>query len=169
MDIIEYIRRGQAGMRRMVDMTMQDMTPELFNWAAPGTANTISATFLHFINVEDNFIHRLIQGKPSVWESQNWSEKTGIEKPPSIGEDWSSFKHRQVALQPLLDYKNAVWAATDAFLATLTHEDLDCKVKFAGGERTVAEMLMLAISQAHGHAGEIAALKGVQGAKGLAI
>ncbi len=169
MGIIECIRCEQAGMRRMVEMTMQDMTPELFNWAPPGTANTISATFLHFINVEDNFIHKLIQGKPSIWESDNWSQRTGIEKPPSIGEDWTPYKHRQVAIQPLQEYKTAVWAATDAYLATLTMAELDRKVKFARGERTVAEMLLLAASQAHGHTGEIAALKGVQGAKGLPI
>jgi hypothetical protein len=169
MDLIDYIRREQAGMRRMVEMTLKEMTPDLFNWASPGTANTISATFLHFINVEDNFVQKIIQGKPSVWESENWSQKTGVEKPPSIGEDWSSFKHRAVAIQPSLDYKSAVWAATDAYMAALTNAELDRKVKFAGGERTVAEMLMLANSQAHGHAGEIAALKGVQGAKGLSM
>jgi hypothetical protein len=169
MDILEYIRHEIAGVRHMVEMTMKDMTPELLNWPAPGTANTISATFLHFMNVEDNFVQKIIQGKPSVWESGDWSQKTGVVKPPSIGENWSDYKHRQVALQPLLEYKSAVWAATDAYLATLTAEELDHKVKFANGERTVADMLLLAASQALSHNGEIAALKGVQGVKGLPI
>lgn len=62
-----------------------------------------------------------------------------------------------------------MWAATDAFLATLTAEALDRKVKFAGGERTVADMLILSASQSLGHIGEIAALKGVQGVKGMSI
>jgi hypothetical protein len=155
--------------RRMSDMVMKDMTPELFNWPAPGTANTISATFIHFTNVEDNFIHKNLQDKTSIWESENWSEKTGVEKPPSIGEDWSQFKHRQVAIQPLLDYQAAVWVAIDAYLSTLKAEDLDRKVKFAGGERTVADMLILLTSQSHSHIGEMAALKGVQGAKGLSL
>ena len=169
MNVIEYIQREMAGVRRMVDMTMKDMTTELFNWASPGTANTISATFIHFMNVEDNFIQKIIQGKPSIWESSAWSEKTGVQKPPSIGEDWSEFKHRQIAIQPLLDYEVAVWAATDAYLAKLTVDELDRKVKFAGGERTVAEMLLLSASQSLSHNGEIAALKGIQGAKGLSI
>jgi DinB superfamily len=169
MDIFEYIKRQMAGVRRMVDMTMKDMTPELFNWATPGTANTISATFIHFMSVEDNFIQAVIQGKPRVWDSGGWSEKTGVQKTPSIGENWDEFKHRQVAIQPLLDYKTAVWAATDAYLATLTEEELDRKVKFAGGERTVADMLLMSMSQSLSHNGEIAALKGVQGAKGLSV
>ncbi len=169
MNIIEYIQREMAGVRRAVDRTMKDMSPKLFNWAPPGTANTISATFIHLMNVEDNFIQKIIQDKPSVWESGAWSEKTGVQKPPSIGEDWSEFKNRLIPIQPLLDYKLAVWAATDIYLATLTTKELDRKVKFAGGERTVAEMLILSASQSHSHAGEIAALKGIQGVKGLPV
>ena len=93
----------------------------------------------------------------------------GIPKPPDIGEDWSDFKHQQLPIQPQLDYAEAVWAATDAYLDTLSPGDLDRMVKFAGGERTVADMLLLGTSQALGHNGEIAALKGIQGAKGLPI
>ena len=169
MHISEYIRKEMTGMRQMVDMTMKGMTAELFNWVPTGTANTISATFIHFMNVEDNFIHKIVQDKPSVWESGGWSVKTGVQKPPRIGEDWSEFKHRQVAIQPLLEYAAAVWADTDKYLATLKPEDLDRKVKFAGGERSVAEILLLSASQSLSHTGEIAALKGVQGAKGLPI
>lgn len=82
MDIFEYIQREKSGVRRRVDMTMKDMTSELFNWPSPGTANTISATFLHFMNVEDNFIQKILQGKPSIWESENWSKKTGVQTLP---------------------------------------------------------------------------------------
>jgi hypothetical protein len=169
MDVIEYIRCEVEGMRRSVNMTMRDMPPELFNGATPGTTNAISATFIHLINSEDYFIQKVILGKPSVWENGSWSERTGIAKPPSIGEDWSAFKHRQIAIQPLLGYQAAVWEATDAYLDTLTPEELDRKVKFASGERTVADMLILCVSQSLSHAGEIAALKGVQGARGLPI
>ena len=88
---------------------------------------------------------------------------------PSIGEDWSEFKHRQVDIQPMMDYGAAVWTATDAYLNTLTPEDLDRMVKFAGGERKAADILRTTISQAHNHLGEIAALKGIQGVKGLPI
>jgi hypothetical protein len=169
MDIMDYIQRQMAGMRRSINGNMQNMTSELFNYPSPGTANTISATFVHLIYSEDHFVQEILQGKPSVWESGKWSEKVGISKPPDIGEDWSDFKHRQLPIQPQLDYAAAVWAATDAYLEKLTPEELDRKVKFAGGERTVADMLLLATSQALGHNGEIAALKGVQGAKGLPI
>jgi hypothetical protein len=169
MNVIEYIKREMSGVRHAIDGTMKDMTSELFNWAPPGTANSISATFIHLINVEDNIIQKIIRGKPSVWESRSWSEKTGVDKPPSIGEDWSEFKHRQIAIQPLLDYKAVVWAATDEFLTTLKPEELDRMVHFAGRERTVAEVLLMSTSQSHSHSGEIATLKGIQGVKGLPV
>ncbi|MDK2981370.1 MAG: hypothetical protein PWQ55_1717 [Chloroflexota bacterium] len=169
MDVIEYIRRQMAGMRRSVNGTMQNMTSELFNYPSPGTANTISATFVHMISSEDHFIQEVLQDKATVWENGQWSEKVGIPKPPGIGEDWSEYKQKTLAIQPQLDYAAAVWAATDAYIESLTPEDLDRKVKFAGSERTVGEMLLTATSQELGHNGEISALKGVQGAKGLPI
>jgi len=167
MDVLEYILREMAGVRRSVNNVMKDMTAELFNGATPGRANAISATFIHLLHSEDFMIQEIILGKPHVWDSGHWSEKTGLQKPPGIGEDWSEYKHKQVAIQPCFDYQAAVWSATDACLVSLTPEGLDRKVQFAGGERAVADMLLLAASQAQGHAGEIAALKGVLGAKGL--
>jgi hypothetical protein len=169
MNVFEYIQLEMARMRRSVAGVMKDMTPELFNWAPPGTANTISATFVHFINAEDGFIQDVLQGKPPLWESGGWSARTGIEKPPRMGEDWSAFKKRQTEMAPLLEYQAAVWAATDSYLASLTPTELERMVKFAGGKRTVAEMLILSASQSHQHVGEIAALKGIQGAKGMPV
>jgi len=169
MNVQEYIQLEMAGVRRSVDRVMNDMTPELFNWAPPGTANTISSTFVHFMKAEDDFIQKFIQGKPSIWEIGIWSQKTGIQTLPGIGEGWSEFKHRQIDIQTLQDYKVAVWAASDAYLATITPEGLDRMVKFAGGERSVGAMLLLSASHSLSHNGEIAALKGIQGAKGLPI
>lgn len=169
MNVLEYIELEMAGVRRSVDRVMNDMTPELFNWAPPGTANTISSIFVHFIKAEDDFIQKFIQGKPSIWETSSWSQKTGIQTLPGLGEGWSEFKHRQIDIQTLQDYKVAVWAATDAYLASLTPEALDRMVKFAGGERSVGAMLYLSASHSLSHNGEIAALKGIQGAKGLPI
>ena len=169
MEIFEYIKRQMAGMRRQVEMTMKDVTPEQFNWAPPGTANTISATFIHLTSVEDGFVQAFLQGKPRVWDAAGWSDRTGIIKTPAIGESWDAFKNAGLEPAPFLEYQKAVWAATDAYLAGLTVEELDRKVNFAGGERSVADMLMMAANQALAHTGEIAALKGVQGAKGLPI
>jgi len=169
MEIIEYIKAEMARVRISVERVMKDMPPEIFNFPAPGTANTISATFVHLMNSEDHFIQEVLQGKPTVWKSRGWSEKTGIQKPPSIGEDWSDYKNRKIELQPLLEYMAEVWRATDAYLASVTPDDLDRRLVFAGRERSVGDMLHLSIAQSYSHAGEIAALKGIQGIKGLPV
>ena len=169
MEILEYIRRQITSMRSTVDMTMKDITVEQFNWAPPGTMNTISATFIHLTSVEDHFIQGILQRKPRVWDAQGWSEKTGVKKTPSIGESWDEFKLLHLQPANLLEYQKAVWAATDAYMSNLTAEDLDRKVMLGKREMTAAELLIMAIHQSLSHTGEIAALKGIQGAKGLPI
>jgi len=169
MEILDYMHRQMASIRSTVDMTMKDVTVEQFNWAPPGTMNTISATFIHLTSVEDHFIQGILQGKPRVWDIGGWSEKTGVKKTPGIGENWDKFKHLHLQPATFLEYQKAVWAATDAYLAGLTTEDLDRKVMLGKREMTAAELLIMAIHQSLSHTGEIAALKGIQGAKGLPI
>ena len=119
MNVNEYIQRELDRSRDMVNRTMKDMTLELFNWAPPGTANTISATFIHFVNVEDLLIQEKLQDKPSIWKRSGWSEKTRIQKPPGIGEDWSEYKRKQIDIQPLLDYKDEVLKEFDLVVAAI--------------------------------------------------
>ena len=169
MEILDYMHRQMASTRSTVDMTMKDVTVEQFNWAPPGTMNTISATFIHLTSVEDHFVQGILQGKPRIWDAGGWSEKTGVKKTPGFGENWDEFKHLHLQPADFLKYQKAVWAATDAYMTSLTAEELDRKVKLGPRELTVAELLIMAANQSLSHAGEIAALKGIQGAKGLPI
>ena len=169
MNTFELIKQMMQGMRSQVNMTMKDVTFDQFNWASPGTCNTISATFIHMTASEDYFVQDVLQGKPHVWDAGNWCEKTWVKKTPGIGENWDEFKRSTLPLVPFFEYQKAVWAATDAYIAGLTTQELERKVKFAGGTRTVGDMLVLAAAQELAHSGEIAALKGAQGVKGLPI
>jgi uncharacterized damage-inducible protein DinB len=169
MEIFEYIRRQITGMRSTAEMTMRDITIEQFNWTPPGTMNTISATFIHLTSVEDHFIQGILQEKPRIWDAQGWSEKTGVKKTPGIGENWDEFKHLHLQPADFLEYQKAVWTATDNYMTNLTTMELDRKVKLGTRELTVAELLIMATNQSLSHTGEIAALKGIQGAKGLPI
>lgn len=166
MDAIEYIRQQVDIMRRQTAAVVQDITDEQCNWPPPGTANTIGATFLHIIVSEDSFIHSVVQGKPRLWDTENWSTKTGINPPPARG-NWEGVKNKTIALESVRAYEQVVRAATDAYLAALTGEELARRVTFIGGEQPVAEVLARMVVHTSGHIGEIAALKGVQGGKGL--
>ena len=133
METLEFIQHMFAASHRQMDAAMKDMTAEQFNWVPTGTANPISATYIHSLNSEDFFVQAVLQGKARLWEENCCSEKTGIMKTPGYGGGWEEFKHMHVEVAPFLEYQQAVWAATDTYLAGLTLAEMDRMVKFSGG------------------------------------
>jgi len=112
------------------------------------------------------FVQTLIQGQPTLWDAGGWSAKIGLKTPPGGNEGWDEIRETPLALASVLPYQEAVQAATDAYLARLTPEELDRKIDFFGSQQPVAEALAIVIAHDASHAGDIAAVKGVQGAKG---
>ena len=167
MDVKTYILQEMVNMRSYVDIEIKDVTEEQFNLVPPGTISPISAILLHTLSSEDFFIQVVLQGKARIWDEQGWLGKVGILAPGGPGSNWEIFKTSKVAIDPVLAYGQAVHNATDAHLAGLTAEDLDRPVSFAGKMISTAEVLMKVIVHTASHAGEIAALKGLQGSKGL--
>jgi len=165
MQTTEFIRQLIAAVRRQTDESMKDMTVEQFNWTPPGTANPISAIFVHFLNSEDAFVQTQMLGKPKLWDEGGWAEKTGVKVPPGYSGGWEEVKNMRLALEPVLAYQQVVRAATDAYLDKLTPDELDRVVKTARGERSVATVFILVVNHALIHSGEIAALKGIQAGK----
>ena len=167
MDSIQTIRDLITAACQQTDDCLLDTTLEQFNWAPPGTASPISAIFIHLLTSEDFFVQAILQEKPRLWEAGGWGEKTGVKHTPGYGENWDEFKKMTLAQEPVLAYQRVVRAATGSYLEKLAPEDLLRKVKFAGGERSVASILILLACHSVCHAGEIALLKGIQGGKGL--
>ncbi len=167
MDLKQFIDYQMGVSRRYVDATMQDLTEELVNWTPPGSANSIGVTLLHIAAGEDFVINRVVQGKPSLWEAGGWGQKVGTAAPPVGPGSWEEVKAAHLALAPLQAYIQEARAATDAYLANITPDAFDRKVNFVHQDRPVGEVLAMTITHASHHAGEIAALKGVQGCPGL--
>lgn len=168
MNAVEYLAKQMAAMRRYMGMVVQDLSQEQFNWQPPGSANRIGAICLHLIASEDSYIHSVIQGKPRLWDTEDWGAKMDINPPPGRG-NWEGIKGKTVPLELVLAYQRVVLAATDAYLAALTDEELVRRVNFIGGEQPVADILATMVVHTSFHVGEISALKGVQGLKGLPI
>jgi len=167
MEIIEYIQKQFAGARRQVDAVLKDTTQEQLNWTPPGTANSIGVTLVHMISSEDIFFHQFLQSQKSLWETENWGEKIGLSAPPGHTQGWDEIKNKVLELEPVLAYGKSVWAATDAYIGRLSPAELDRKVTILTGERLTADIVLMQASHILGHAGEIAAIKGIQGVKGL--
>jgi uncharacterized damage-inducible protein DinB len=167
MEVKEYIQRQIANARRICDAAMDGTTDEQFNWTPPGTVNPIRASFMHLVGSEDLFIQVFFQGKPRVFETEKWGDKVGLAQLPGRSGNWDEAKHKTLPLGPAQAYQSAVRAATDAYLSRLTPQELDRMVDFSGTPRSVADVLATLVVHVTFHAGEIAAVKGVQGGKGL--
>lgn len=167
MNVLDYVRRQLATLRRQVDSAVQGTTNEQFNWLPPGSSNSIAATFSHLLATEDFYIQTVLQGRPRLWDEADWAARTGLNAPPGRGQGWQEVREQVYELEPWLVYQAAVREATDQYLATLNDADLDREVNFIGGKRTVADVLCTLVVHTAAHAGDIATLKGVQGVKGL--
>jgi uncharacterized damage-inducible protein DinB len=121
-----------------------DTTDEQFNWVPPGTVSPISAIFVHMLTVEDAYIQEAILGKPRLWDTNGWEEKIGA-RAPWRGENWDDLKGKFMTLEDAAQFQLAVRAATDAYLETLTPEELDRRVEFLERERRIADVLAMLV------------------------
>lgn len=169
MDAAAFVRKQFATVCRVEDGITADLTDEALNWTPPGTANSIAATLIHLISAEDGFVQKILQGKEDVWTTGQWEDKIGLKVRPGKGQAWEEVNKGRFSVSTILAYGEAVRSATYGYLETLTPDDLDRQINFYGNQWTVADVLALLVEHTAHHAGEVAALKGVQGAKGMPI
>jgi len=167
MNATQFIRQQVAEAGGLSDAAMAGVTDEQFNWLPPGTINPIKSTLLHTVGGEDLFFQLIIQGRPPLWATGGWAGRIGLAQTPGGGQGWEEARNTALALAPVLAYAAAVRDATHEYLAHLTEDELDRRVNFFGRESSVADVLARFVSHTACHAGEIAAVKGMQGLQGL--
>ena len=172
MNSVSLLRDQLKQSHEFLEMIMNDVTPEQAHWTPPGIANPLGATYAHLVIGEDGFVNGMLKGSVPLMAG-TWAGKVGLnEAPPSTpGESWHQWGLRvRVDLGPLRQYAQAVYAATDQFLASLADSDLTRPIDLSGfglGNQTLAWCLSNGVlGHVSGHFGEIACLKGLQGAKG---
>jgi hypothetical protein len=164
------LRQQLAGYHDILDQTIADCSQDVLDKNLPGaTISSIGSIYAHLLFAEDGILHGMLQGKPPIYRAQNWASRTGVQMPEPGGfnADWA--RTVRVQLPAFREYAKAVFAATDAYVAGLSDADLDRKVQTGFvGEQTVGYVISNILGwHAAQHTGEIAALKGVQGLKGL--
>ena len=163
------LRQQLAGANDILEQTIADCSQEALDKNPPGaTITSIGSIYAHLVFAEDSIVHGMLQGKPPIYRAQNWAGRASeMPEPPGFTPEWA--RTVRMNLPAFREYAKAVHAATDAYIAGLSDADLDRKVQTGFvGEQTVAFVVgnILAWHAAQ-HTGEIAALKGVQGLKGL--
>jgi hypothetical protein len=164
------LRQQLASAHDILEQTIADCSQDALDRNMPGaTITSIGSIYAHLVLSEDGILHGMLQGKPPIYRGQDWAARTGVPMPeqPGMSPEWA--RTVRMKLPAFREYAKAVYAATDAYVAGLPDADLERKVQTGFvGEQTVAFVLgnILAWHAAQ-HTGEIAALKGVQGLKGL--
>ncbi|HEX6553667.1 MAG TPA: DinB family protein [Ktedonobacteraceae bacterium] len=151
-----------------LNTVMEGVTSEQAQWVPPGTANPLAATYVHAIASEDLAINVVLKGDAPLYAT-TWAGKTGIsDVQPLTTAEWA--RHVQVDLPTAQNYARAVHEATDAYLATLMDDDLSRVLdltSFGLGQMTIGTLLnRMVLGHIDNMCGEIAVLKGLQGAKG---
>jgi uncharacterized damage-inducible protein DinB len=174
MDAITALREQLGIAHWAMESTIDGMTLEQFRWQPSGTANSIADNYLHTVIGEDESVHGLLQGMATL-ASSSWAGKTGISmSPPGAhgSPEWAGWvRDVDVDLSALREYAQAVYSATDQYVAGLTEADLDRKIDMTAyglGIQTLNWILFVfVISHVADHMGEIGVVKGLQGLKGL--
>jgi len=166
MDATTYLKTQIDSMRYILDSALKSINDDHVAWTPPGALSPIGVIWLHTIAAEDSFIS-ILSKQPSLWKTEGWAETFGLEKPPNIGEDWNAYEQGRLMIENLRAYTQAVQKQTDNHLASITDDVLDEEIKFFTESDPKASVWALLVSHALEHAGEIAAIKGMQGAKGL--
>jgi len=153
-----------------LDPIIGDCDSEVLNKNLPdATITSIASIYAHVAWAEDAIVNGMLQGKPPVYQSEGWEAKTGVPfpgMPPEIKPEWARALKMDAA--KFKEYAKTVFAATEAYVGGVSDSELGRKVPTPAGEQPV-EWVLATLLGTHvpQHAGEIAALKGVQGLKGL--
>ena len=166
MTMIGLLQHEFALMRHHVTGIIQGLTKDELFWMPPGVANSIGTTLLHVLTGEDRLIQTVLQGKPSLWEADRWYEQIGVIRLPVRGDDWTGVDLISLQVPALFAYAQVVEQATATYLHLLNDNNLEEQVEVYGQEQARAEVLFSIIIHNTSHAGEIAALKGLQGMRG---
>ncbi len=167
MNAKDFINLELQEMRGLFNASLQDITEEQFNWIPGSAANPIRAIAIHAWGAEDYFIQTILQNKPRIFETEHWGEKLGLPNTPGQGRGWEAAVTTQISLAKALEYYTNVQAATAIYCSNITDEELQKTVQFFKQEISAAKAISRLLLHSTGHAGEIAALRGMQGVKGL--
>ena len=133
-----------------------------YNWKPGGTANSAAKSHVHAISSMDFFINGTVQGKEMLWAS--FASKHGLPESPLAVWGYEG----TIPVEAMKDYSKSVQDAVLEYVGSLSDADFDREVETQFfGKKSVAWLVQLAGMHAVGHAGDMAAVKGMQGLKGL--
>ena len=163
----DLLRDQFKTMHQFLDMTIADCTPEVVEKKDDAwTINKIGSLYAHIVLAEDMMVGGMGKGGDTVLKSDGWEEKLGVDSASARQDE--ALAGLEIDLDVFREFAKAVGATTDEFLANASDEQLEKEIDGPTGKQPYITFLAnIGVTHVAGHWGEIAALKGVQGLKGL--
>ena len=166
MDAKKYLQSQLESMWHLQKATLDSVTDDIVMRVPEGTVSPIGVIWLHLVGTQDKFVATLSVKEP-LWQTEGWDQRFGVEKIPGFGLDWTTYQQLNMPISLLQEYSQAVQAFVQQAVGSIDNDTLDEKVKMFTENDPKADVWVLLIGHTLHHCGEIAALNGVFGGKGL--
>ncbi len=166
MNTVELLQFAQGNALRILKQVTADLTQEQTDWTPPGIVNSIGSIYWHVIAGVDQVVHGWGMGQETLLQKDGWQEKVIVE---ATGEQAhaAQMMDARVDLPAMHEYSRAVARAARDWLDSLSPDDLERQINTPVGEMNLGQIIeVFVVWHVNAHCGEIAALKGCQGAKG---
>lgn len=134
----------------ILDTTIERLGVEAVSRCAPGAAASAGACYGQMVVCEDVSINGVLAAETPLALS-TWAGRTGLSELPPLGEatEWRAWACEvRLDLAALRAYAQAVYAATDSYIAALPDAAFDLRCRDA--PVCLLSALMLTISMRHG-------------------
>ena len=150
---------------------VEGLSPEELRRRPAPESNPLGWLMWHLSRVQDYAVSTIVQ-KETAWVSEGWHERFGMAPDPSYrgngdtNEQVDTFSPPDA--QTLINYYKAVRVHTDAFLDSLTEDDLSRMVPPVRGTELVplAERLPGLIVESIHHGGQVSFVRGILKGRG---
>jgi hypothetical protein len=168
--VLDFIRDSIHQQHEAWDKAISDLSSDQMHFRPNGQGNHIGFIAWHYVRTEDNLVQFVLQNrKPTVWLAGGYDQKFGLPR-TAQGTGMPPAEAAQMQLPSVeqwMGYQQAVWQATNAWLNSVTAEELQRTVRIMPfGEITVMTAVRIPIVN-HGflHLGQVGHLRKLQGLK----
>jgi hypothetical protein len=169
MTSIDILRKQLAWVHDGQEATVGDVTDEAAHFSDTGKALPVGAAYAHSVISEDVIVQGMLAHKKPLSAD---NPDTGLSEPMPTFSDWDKYetwiKNVKVDLVKFRVFAKEVYAASDAYFATLKDEDLEKEIDLGpmGKESLLHILSTYVILHIANLTGEVSAAKGIQGLKG---
>jgi DinB superfamily len=158
----DYVKLQTEQAFGLLKIAADGMDDAQYNLDGPGTSNAAAKSHVHALTAFDFFVMNRAKGSDMLWPQ--FAVTHGL--PANSLEIWGH--GGVIAGAAIKEFAEQMQKATLDYIATLSDADLDREVDTQFfGKQSLAYVLQLAAMHCAGHAGDVAAVKGSQGLKGL--